>query len=272
MIKISEHEDKQLVISGPYVAIITFERDYCPANPLKEWDEMGELLFWEDRRDDRGRIGAEIEENPENVILVDYADYGSSGSRLRVQTKAPATIEAAEEAGAIWIPDKGLLGYVKNYGGWTRRRALEKYARQACTPMLAWMNGDVWGFTVKLYEPILDEFGDIIEDAEEYGRRDNEVAEDSCWGFYGRDEIKYMIEGHIIPFLKYESKIEVPQQYRYYRENFENWIKEFGGIQIWHARNVMHFTPRGAEVPDWWDAVQGGVITEMETFEWKEAA
>lgn len=81
------------------------------------------------------------------------------------------------------------------------RKVAVECAEQACELYTAWCNGDCYGYSLKAYRPCTDEDDEVIVDADAYEDQD-EIEEDSCWGFVGSENLKYMIEDNVKPFIK----------------------------------------------------------------------
>ena len=81
-----------------------------------------------------------------------------------------------------------------------RKQAIE-VAEAVCAVYTAWCNGECYGFKVVSYAAKFDEEKILMDDKDDYDGEE-ELEEDSCWGFIGQDGIKYMIADHVKPFVE----------------------------------------------------------------------
>jgi hypothetical protein len=80
-----------------------------------------------------------------------------------------------------------------------RRNWMREQAESACRVFTQYCNGEVYGYSVSIYNVRRDSRGEIYDELRDY-RRDKPVAEDSCSGFFGDDvydEVKSAVESLI---------------------------------------------------------------------------
>lgn len=182
----------QFTVAGhDYILFTTIEHDEDAENPLTASDANGTIysLNRRHRNFDADAVEDAMRHNPDAVAL-SYYEHG--GCRWSVQGDVVPgeefQFDGARMAG-VWIPDELALANIDTPGSdpATRRARLIEYAKSIVETYTQWCNGDVYGYNVELYELAKDDDGDDIEEQEFYQKHVKQLAEDSCWGFYGMD-------------------------------------------------------------------------------------
>jgi hypothetical protein len=162
---------------------ITIYHDTDAPNPLKEWDEMGNILSLNRRHANFDPEGVEeaIERHPDAVPL-SYFEHGlclwSVAGELPAGCQCPW--DSVTFAG-VWLPDDRTRESARNYGGFTRRMFMRKRARNACDVYTLWCNGEVYGYEVERLTACSCCASEQVESV------------DGCWGFYGLEECQAAI-------------------------------------------------------------------------------
>jgi hypothetical protein len=130
---------------------------------------------------------AKLEANPKDVFPLSY--YEHSGSLWSLQGSGPrCEFDTVDFAGILVIERDSD----------ETQEFTSEYAQSCLDEFNAWANGDVYGYTVSVYELLRDTDGDIIDDENHYKRKDA-LHEDSCWNYIGYDyaveTIREAIEG-----------------------------------------------------------------------------
>ncbi len=186
--------------------ISTHHDDCCHENPLEDCDEMGSIhSFHRNHRNllrllavTRDEAVEELDEMfGEDWVLLGYYEHGQCDWHVSHERKPGVEYQwDGTSFGGVWVPDEGLLSYVKDLEGAERHNKLKEYARQACTVYTQWCNGEVYGYNFDVYSLRFE--GDYIFDRKDDYRMADELHHDSCWGFYGwiyfEEEAKSAVE------------------------------------------------------------------------------
>ncbi len=172
---------------------IEIHQDDSPENPIKEWDMFGKFICWH-RRYDLGNCKDFA--TPQEVrayakqtgsLLFPLYMYDHSGIRLSLDNSYCPFNDR-------W--DAGQLGYVLV----DRQEALEKMGKKRMTEKLRKRIIEIVQTEVDTYNQYLsgDVYGYIIS-------KDSEQI-DSCWGFYGTEDVeeqaKSVVDYHVRQTIK----------------------------------------------------------------------
>jgi hypothetical protein len=190
-VKLPDRADKTTVtFLGDKVLFVRAGYDSDCPNPLTDCDGMGHIYSM-----NRNHINSKpveecvsILESDVDAVALSYFEHGNcmwmvAGSSASRTPGVEFQWDGREFAG-VWVPDKYCRESFTGQDGLTRREWFVKQAECACEVYTEWVNGECYGYDVRLYNVRKDDAGKPFDRLADY-RRDKELAEDSCWGFIG---------------------------------------------------------------------------------------
>lgn len=182
--KVSVNEEKGLI------AFAEIFHDEFSGNPLEDCDGMGMIRSLNRRHINsigQNELESIIEENPHCVAL-SYFEHGLCkwGVRGSLDCTPDFNWDGVSFAG-IWIPDQCVLECMETIPEDERQDWLLKQAESACEVYTNFCNGEVYGFSLKVYS--LRKNGDNILDMESDYRFDEEIYHEPCGGYYNWDSV-----------------------------------------------------------------------------------
>lgn len=220
-------------VIGSHILFVGVHRDDTPTNPLEDCDGIGSIDAIDCRRHSgiKTEIALDRLWHDADVIPLRFRDWGAecawSVSEYADDAHTNITVarntaillnrdmdevldnfdpEWINKIDGIWTPDKYVRESYTGQDGLTRREWMKKQAEAACESYTDYCNGNVYGFDIRLYKVRKDSDGVPFDDIDDY-RRDKEVAEDSCWGFYGWDYFLDEVKDRIKSIMKNDLKI-----------------------------------------------------------------
>lgn len=193
----SDSEVHQIITRNgkEYILFVRIDNDDSPENPLEEGRSNGYIYSLGRRHCNFNPDAVEdaVKNNPDHVKL-SYFEHGQCRWSVQGDSRPGEEFQwdGVRFAG-VWVPDKDALANIDFKGTdpapEARRKRIIEYAKGVCEEYTQWCNGEVYGYTVALYQLQRDEDGDPIEEREHYQRhiKKGKIGEDSCWGFFGWD-------------------------------------------------------------------------------------
>lgn len=182
-----------------------------PAGVEFQWDGARFAGIWEPTKDDIENIKASLYHS--QIKIIQYARWQGQPEH---KDACPWILEVAGEKFSTWKKARAharklaTIKHGKNARKVALREATHRYATQACEIYTSWCNGDVYGFTIEIYDIIKDKDGEPCDEIRVYQELASPITEDSCWGFYGSDEINGTITtDHIQPLI--DQYLNTPQ-------------------------------------------------------------
>lgn len=177
-ITIPEQSDKITVSINEgrnLIAFVEIIEDQCREHPCENDEGMGNIYsLISDHMNYNREIFEEKANNPDCVQL-SYSEHG-------------LCLWQVGEGDGIWVPNECVLDSVPDgLDAQGRRSWLVEQAQWACEVYTSFFNGEVYGYSIHVYalrrnnKHIFDFLSDYRFDKAEY--------EDSCFGFYGLDEV-----------------------------------------------------------------------------------
>jgi hypothetical protein len=188
------HEVEKLKYKGHTIRLI---QDDDAENP-REWGNVGEILYTShrytlgDKRVNSEAIRA-ITDDPKNIWLPVYA-YIHSGTQLSTGSfrgRAPHADWDSGQCGIIWCSkDRAVKEWGKKVCTKQVIEQAEKYLKGEVETYNQWINGEAVGYTVE-----------------------GPVCEDSCWGFFPDQGVKYS-ERYAYPISEAKAAIDYARKAR----------------------------------------------------------
>lgn len=223
-------------VIGIHILFVGMHRDESPSNPLEDCDGIGSIDAITSRRlhgISRDTAMYQLWDDYECIIPLKYRDYSYECkwevhpdaeeiyTSIRVAKNTAILLnkdesEARDEfypdwhdnetVDGIWTPDKYVRESYTGQDGLSLYQWMVKQAEGACEQYTDYCNGNVYGYDIRIYKVRKDDDGDIITDFDYYEHH-KEVAEDSCWGFYGWDYFRSEVADRVKSMLKHHLKI-----------------------------------------------------------------
>jgi hypothetical protein len=191
-------DETEHTVVGDYIVFAGIDYDSDTDNPCENWDGFGSIrsLSSSHINNISGEEAVELLQNDVDVVALSYYEHGQSLWFVK-DTSAPAGVEFQWDGvrfAGIWIPGDAVRESYTGQNGLTRREWMVKQAECACETYTQWVNGDAYGYTVTAYKVRKDDDGEVFDQLDDY-RRDAEIFEDSCWGFFGWDTVLEEVKG-----------------------------------------------------------------------------
>lgn len=198
-----------------FIVFITLYQDEAAVNPLEDSDCMGKILSSNRRHVNFDPEAWEkLKESPDAVVL-SYFEHGRSfwmpHNAPKHQFGGDWNWDGVDNAG-VWVPDQPLLDAAEQEKFQTmeeRREWMEKQADAACKAYNAWVNGEVYGYSVEIFYSKHSTHGELYDQLSDY-RFEDHIEHDSCCGYIGSDW-EYMVE-QIIGAIKQGLGIEEDEE------------------------------------------------------------
>ena len=182
------------------IVFVSVDYDPNPLNPLEDFDGVGRII---QLRRSTPQQDIELAENAlandPDAVELSYYEHGSSLWYVRERggkfVLPDRHWDGVDRAG-VWLPDKSVLdsaetlGLVK--GSKERRKWMLDQAENACRLFTAYLNGDVFGYSVAVYRVRHDDRGEPYDRLSDY-RRDEPIYEDERSGFFETDYMEEQI-------------------------------------------------------------------------------
>ena len=130
-------------------------------DPCENDEGMGNFYHWKDMGKEQlekycEALGYDIDTHepngkPENPDAVRIDKYEHSQIFYSVHGEGTQCRWDTSSTWAVWLPSACLLDELKRYKGEARRKKCIEYARQACTTINQWQNGDVYCLVKETY-------------------------------------------------------------------------------------------------------------------------
>lgn len=202
----STNWESTILQDGKLIAFVSFHYDQDAVNPCEDWDGFGMIRSLSTKHGNNISI-EEVEDMLQDevckkqIVALSYFEHGNCrwGIRGTMDSMADFNWDGVNFAG-IWIPDSECIASVdiwekqaKEKGEeFNRYKKFEEMAEQACKTYTAWCNGEVYGYRIELYRFQFDDDSEPIDDQSYYECNIDPLWEDSCWGFYDDDDMKYI--------------------------------------------------------------------------------
>ena len=194
------------ILDNKLIAFVSFHYDQNALNPCEDVDGSGTIRSLSTKHINNISI-EEIEDIlidkicKEQTILLSYFEHGNCiwGVQGTMDSMPDFKWDGVSFAG-VWIPDKECIASVdiwekeakEKNKKFNRYEKFVEMAKQACETYTSWSNGEVYGYRIELYRLQFDDDG-ALEDQSYYEDEIDLLWEDSCWGYYGYDEL----DGHM---------------------------------------------------------------------------
>lgn len=200
------------VVVGNRIMFIKAAYDESRENPLTDWDSNGMLYSLSTRH--ANSISADTfkalrDSWGDDAVVLSYYEHGRC-VWFPVGGVAPAGVEFQWDGvlvAGVWVPEGCVEEELKGLTGQERRTRAVELAKQACEVYTDYVNGDVYGYDVKLYE-LREETEDgenfYYDEPSDY-RFKTPIAEDSCWGFYGDESFEETVKSVVKEMLETET-------------------------------------------------------------------
>ena len=203
-IKIPEIGESATSVVDGKIYFLHLDYDEFVENPLEDWSEMGEIVSRSSRDGDPQRYQDEVENNPYVVHLDVYVHsgtmWGVSGD-LDYVPGVEFQWDGVRSAG-VWVPDEDTLSDALKLKDDERSAFLRKRAEEAVEVYNQWLNGDVYCYSINVYNVCTCDNGVVITDENHYSNHEA-IVSDSCGSFFG---------------------------YKYAEEEFNNQLKYIAGL------------------------------------------
>ena len=201
--------ETEATVIGDLIVFVTIDHDEYSEDPTT-WDATGKMYSFSRRhgnflkgfdfpptsKECREKI---IKEYGHDVVFLGYYEHGQC-SWFVEGYGAPGTEcrwDGVQFAG-FWLPDKELLKQAQYHdklkkGTEARYDKMVEWAKQACALYTSWCNGEVYCYSIKAYK-VRREGEETYKQLDDY-RYADELAEESCCGYYGDDITTGVEEG-----------------------------------------------------------------------------
>ena len=176
---------------GKYVLSVCL--DETALNPLEMGDPLFTMVAWdkdnhfrnsaasdmlpeEDRFDSLEDWESSVEDMRSVNFPYTYTDYGSGGVRVSLSMRSSVD---NEYDGVFYVTVEDALRDKLDPLTADGRERLEKLLKSEIKELEAWLNGEVHGYVVNRICPHCDQ---EVKNAE---------PEDSCWGYYGEEDVAW---------------------------------------------------------------------------------
>lgn len=208
-VDIQNIDQKTTLVVGDLIVFYEMSQDYCPANPLEDWDGNGNIISLNrnHRNFDPDGFHEAVKNNPSALVL-SYFEHG--GSVWSLQGEGPqCRFDTAQVAG-VWIPDKDVMDNIQaiqNAKPTDEASALREYAQGVLKVYNQWCNGEVYHINIEVYSIVKDEYGTPITSQDYYETNRETIDGESCGGFYGWQETEQEMSDLINGYVK-NQKVE----------------------------------------------------------------
>jgi len=191
-------------IEGELIAFWDLCSDESPLNPMEDWDGFGKFVSFNSRHITFQHPN-DIEQD-EDMVLLSYFEHGNClwGVKGTMNGMPDFRWDGTDTAG-VWYPDDCLRkeadmeGLKK--GTPERAKRMEEFAAQACETWTQYCNGEVYGYSVRIYKLLKLEDGSPVDAIGVY-EDESALFQDSCYGFFGREYAEQEMEGLVEDSLK----------------------------------------------------------------------
>jgi hypothetical protein len=188
-------DQSALTIVGDKAVTVELRHEDDMPNPSEDYDGVGMIHSLSRRHINSIDIhqARALLPDPDNIPL-SYYEHGLSLWYVASEYKGiiPDRQWDNVDFAGVWVPDASVLEcagplHENLKRGTPERRAwMSKQAQSACEIYSQWINGDIYGCIINVYDIIRDDDGDVIEDPASYINQSAE-AEAPLWGLYGWD-------------------------------------------------------------------------------------
>lgn len=212
----SAYRETQHVVVGEKIIFFSIKTDEDALLPVAiqhgrnedqvqkaDWDCQGKIVVFHSQAD--ADYGSALIKRRRNVIPLSKFDH--SGERWGIMgtmdNYPDARWDLTRYAG-VWVPDKDVYSNLTRYHGDERKQKIREYCESVLETFNQYLIGDVYGYTVQVYNVRRDDDGEVLTDEDDY-RRAEAVGDDSCWGFYGTDTVVEDLTGIVKHYMKEAS-------------------------------------------------------------------
>ena len=187
-------ETKVSLLEDGTIVFVKIEHDFDAGNPLTKSEGMGIIYSFSRQHAnfiDSDKIEEILSSEADSVPLSYYEHGQSMWFVMSSPTPAGAGVEFQWDGrrfAGLWVPDKSVKESYMSQNGLSRKEWMAKQAESSCEVYTKWCNGETYGFTIEQYKVRLDEDGEPFDQEDDY-RRDKAIFEDSCWSFYGLEDV-----------------------------------------------------------------------------------
>lgn len=197
-------DNVEFTIVGEYIVFLGKHYDESPENP-GEWDDT-KMHSLSTRHSNFNRECMDLVNPEDEGVPLSYFEHGLCkwGVAGTMSNMPDARWDAVDMAG-VWEPSEYVkeeatnLGLTK--GSPERATWLTERAEAFCEVYTDWCNGNVYGYTAKIYRVRTYEDG-VFDEKDDY-RHDDPVYDDSCWGYYGYEDIDKRVD-EVVKEIKQE--------------------------------------------------------------------
>jgi len=182
-----------VTIGEKQIAFVSLVQDECGVNPCIDWDGFGTFHSLGRRHHNHNEQCLEILKKDKDAVALSYFEHGNS-LWMVAELPSPAGVEFQWDGtrmAGVWEPDNVIKKTADDEGlkpGTPERRAwMVKQAEDACVIYTYWCNGQIFGYQIEIFDK-RESDGEVYDDLRDY-RYDTAEYEDSCYGFYGSDDV-----------------------------------------------------------------------------------
>jgi hypothetical protein len=191
-------------VVGKHIVFVHAAQDESPDNPC-DWDGMGKIHSFSRKHSSYLRefdFPASKEECEvqlrkrfgKDIVILGYFEHGACdwhiSGHMPAGTECDYRWDGVSFAG-VWVPSKDIVRHAngKHMKGDGRQTYMIEQAAHCCKTYTMWCNGEVYGYTLKAYTAKYADDGAVYDQEDDY-RHEQEAHEDSCWGYYGWDDLR----------------------------------------------------------------------------------
>lgn len=188
--KLPEIGSQLSVQMGKHIAFVCLEYDEFSDNPLKDSAWYGYIISLERRHSSYDAEQFSKSYKNKDCVVLSYFEHGdciwAPAGKLPAGANCPW--DSVNTAG-LWLPNECIMRELDQLGkpGSKRRRdRVEKLAEEACKVFTEWCNGNIYAYSVEVFEARYAESGELLDLMQDY-RHDDSIVNASCGGFYLSD-------------------------------------------------------------------------------------
>lgn len=198
----SERDGTRVTVRGRRIIFACIVHDENAPDPLEN-DGAGRIISFSRRHSNADTIAdgvRKLQGDPEDdgagrdpyAVALSYFEHGACQWSVRGEHPARENalywrFDGVDTAG-VWYPDDAAREDIDTHPEADRYARAVELARQACTVFTDWSNGDVFGYTVDVYE-VKHDAGHVLDAVSDY-RHATPTYADGCFGYYGFDTVR----------------------------------------------------------------------------------
>jgi len=180
--------------AGKMWFITLHQDDSVMVNPCEDMDGLGTMHSLCRSHSNFNEQCPQLLKDDEDCVALSYFEHGQCLWFVE-DSAIPAGVEFQWDGvrmAGVWEPDDAVRQAADSLGHKpataARKTWMQKQAAACCTTYTCWCNGEVYGYSIEVYDKRYHEAGELFDELDDY-RHDTPVHEDACFGFYGWDEV-----------------------------------------------------------------------------------